>query len=166
MRFVFLQLLIWLISCNDKSEVNSQAKVKQNLWPFIKANSRSDLQEVRLNKSNYYLQLPPNFKLIEVEGKEGGLGYDIISKNNSSTMFGFIEIEKFNIIGVSPLDKTAKTFAESNLFNKTVKWTIHKTENGYYNADTQEKDLNATAFSKKRNEIDTLISIIATVKQK
>ena len=137
--------------------------------PFIEANNKSGLKETRLGESKYYLLLPENFKLSEARGKEGQLGYSLIPIDTSSTMFGFIEIRHGNPIGGDSLfsNKNDKIFAESYLLNKKVSWTINQSETGYFTAFTTENgDLNARVSSKNRNEIESLISVIATLKEK
>lgn len=139
---------------------------EQNL-PIIQSIKTKDIKEVRLGESNYYLLLPNNFEISEAQGKEGSLGYDIFPKDTSLTMFGFIDIRHGNPIGSNSEDNSAKVFAISNLSDKKVKWKIYQTETGYFNAFTSESgDLNATASSKNRIEVDSLISIIATLKRK
>jgi hypothetical protein len=128
----------------------------------------SSIREPRLGESNYFIQLPTNFGISEARGVEGQLGYNIIPKDTASTMFGFIEIRHGEPIGghIPPRD-SAKIFMKSILLNKQVEWKFTKTATGYFDVFTDEKgDLNAWAISKTINEIDTLISIIATLKQK
>jgi hypothetical protein len=117
------------------------------------------MYETRLGESNYFIQLPDAFKLIEARGKEGELGYHIIPGDNSSTMLGFIEIEHGDPIGGKPLDTSSSQEIITTYFlGKKVHWRINKTETGYFAASTDEKgDLNANASSKRRNEIDSLI---------
>ncbi|MBS1655973.1 MAG: hypothetical protein JSU05_14065 [Bacteroidetes bacterium] len=132
------------------------------------SNSISGIYETRLGQSNYYILLPGTFLLSEARGKEGQLGYNIIPKDTSSTMFGFIEIKQGHPIGyISINEGSPKETISSYLLNKQVQWNIYITQTGYFDASTDEKgDLNASASSKKRNEIDSLISIISTLKQK
>jgi hypothetical protein len=136
----------------------------QNL-PFISAINKKDLNEVQLGTSNYYLLLPYNFETSEAHGKEGQLGYNLIPKDISSTMFGFVEIRRGHPIGGD--DKSdSKPFAESLLSGKKVQWRIAKNETGYYEALTSEDgDLNAHVSSKLRTDIDMLVSIIATLRE-
>jgi hypothetical protein len=154
--FLTVSILIVFFSCQA-----------QNL-PFISAINKGDLKEVRLGNSNYYLLLPVNFKISEARGKEGQLGYNIISKDSSSTIFGFIEINHGHPVGNNlHNDLNSKPFAESLLANKKVQWKIAITENGYYQAYTSENsDLNAHGSSKLKTDIDTLISIVASLKKK
>jgi hypothetical protein len=139
----------------------------QNL-SFISAINKQGLKEVQLGNSNYYLSLPDNFEISEARGKEGQLGYNIIPKDTSSTMFGFIEIRHGSPIGGNLNDNlNSKPLAESLLANKKVQWKIATTETGYYQAYTSENgDLNARVSSKLRTDIDTLISIVASLKKK
>jgi hypothetical protein len=70
----------------------------QNL-PFISANTQNSESLVRPGNSQYYISLPDSFKISEARGKEGQLGYNIIPKDTSSTMFGFIQIRTSTIVG-------------------------------------------------------------------
>lgn len=139
----------------------------QNL-PFISAINKQGLKEVQLGNSNYYLSMPSNFQISEARGKEGQLGYNIIPKDTSSTMFGFIEIRHGSPIGGNLYGNlNSKPFAESLLANKKVLWKIVMTETGYYQAYTSENgDLNAHVSSKRQSDINTLISIVASLKKK
>ena len=140
---------------------------QENQIPFIEPAHGSNLKEFRLGESDYYLNLPDNLRLLEARGKEGQLGYNIIPKDTFSTMFAFIEIVPGKPIGDLSEDRSATAFAQSYLSNKKVKWKIHKTETGYFDSfSTENGDLSARASSRKRTEIDSLISIIATLKKK
>jgi len=135
--------------------------------PIISPIKKKELKEVQLGTSNYYLLLPYNFEISEARGKEGQLGYNIIPKDTSSTMLGFVEIRRGRPIGGGDDDSDSKPFAESLLGDKKVQWRIATTETGYYHAFTSENgDLNAHASAKLRTDIDTLVSIIASMKKK
>ena len=138
-------------------------------YPTIGANTNRNVKETRLGESKYYLLLPDKFDLSEARGKEGQLGYNIIPKDSTSTMYGFIEIEKGNqIVGERlPSDTIRYEYIQSYLLAEKVKWTIHKTETHYYVASSSSYgNLSANASSKNRNDIDSIISIIATLKKK
>jgi len=122
------------------------------------------VSETRLGNSKYFIQLPDAFEISEARGKEGQIGYNITPKDSTSTMLGFIEIKPGNPIGnISPDEGSTNEIVASYLLNKKVQWKVHKTEAGYFRASTNEKgDVNASAFSKNRYEIDLLISIIKT----
>ena len=135
--------------------------------PFLPAIKSSGLKEIKLGQSDYYLHLPESFKISEARGKEGQWGFNIIPTDTSSTMFGLIEIRSGNPIGGESEDKSAEKFALSYLAEKKVEWKIHQTKSGYFNAYTSENgDLNAKVSSKNRKDIDSVISIIATLKKK
>jgi hypothetical protein len=157
-RLGFLSCFIIYLGCTGTTKKNHTTN----------ANLRAGIHETRLGKSNYIIQLPGTFGLIESRGKEGQLGYDIIPKDTTSTMWGFIEIRHGHPIGDISIYNSPPTEVISGfLLENEVKWEIHKSETGYFNAATNKKgDLNARAFSKKRNEIDSLISIIGTLRQK
>ena len=136
--------------------------------PLIEPNKQTDVREVQLGTSNYYLLLPFNFSLEEAEGKEGQLGYSINPNDTSSKMDGFIEIRHGGpISGENIFEKGSVNFVQSFLFNKKVIWKINKTDKGYFDAFTTESgDLNASASSKTKSEVEKIISIIATSKKK
>ena len=164
-RFAFLSFFVIYLSCATTTEQNRLSGKDTEL---TKINLRTDTREVRLGESNYFIQLPDNFRLSEARGKEGQLGYNIVPKDTSSSMHGFIEVRYGNPIGnISFHDGPPKEIIYSSLLNKKVEWRIYRTETGYYYASTNEKgDLNANASSKNRKGIDSLISIISTLKQK
>jgi hypothetical protein len=160
----FLELVLFLTAFVLIAFVGCQT---QNM-PFISAIHKQGLNEVRLGSSNYFLLLPNDFEVSEARGKEGQLGYNIVPKDTSSTMFGFVEIRRGRPIGGDLHDDiNSKPFAETILGNKKVQWKITTTETGYYQAFTSENgDLNAHVSSKARADIDTLVSIIASLKKK
>jgi hypothetical protein len=164
-RLPFVCLLIYCLSCADTTNQNHSVDKNEIT---INTNSRVDTNEVRLGESNYFIQLPDTFIISEARGKEGQLGYNIIPKDTSSTMYGFIEIRHGNPIGkISLFDGPPKEVISSYLLGKKVEWKIYKTETGYFDASTNEKgDLNANASSKNRNQIDSLVYIISTLRQK
>ena len=166
-RLPFLFLFILCLSCADTTNQNHSVDENKNEIA-IKTNSTADIHEARLGESNYFIQLPDIFKISEARGKEGQLGYNIIPKDTSSTMFGFIEIRHGNPIGdISQYGGPPTEIISSYLLDKKVEWKIYKTETGYFDASTNEKgDLNANASSKNRNQIDSLVSIISTLRQK
>lgn len=136
--------------------------------PFIEAARGADLREVRLGESRYHLMMPADFNLYEARGKEGQLGYGITPNDKTSEMNGFVEIRAGNPIrgDYSASDGTRK-YARSNLLNKEVTWTISQSPKGYYTAYTREPgDLSARASSKNLEEVDKMISYIATLQIK
>ncbi len=134
---------------------------------FIKANTSSNLRETRLGESNYYINLPDNFKISGGRGKEGQLGYDIIPLDTSSTMFGGVEIDPGEYaIGGGETYEGFKGFLRSIFLNKKTKWRLYQTETKYFEAITNKGDISAYVSSKNRNEIDSLIAIIATLTKK
>ena len=154
--------IIWLICFIASCQSNSS--------PIIKAVIDSTIKETRLGESNYYIQLQGKFKLSEAHGIEGPLGYDIVPLDSSSTMNGFIEIDKGEPIGGDLASKFPNdtVLTKSYLLNKLVDWKIRRTETGnFLYAYTHEPgNLNAWIYGKTTNEIDSLISIISTLKQK
>jgi hypothetical protein len=126
----------------------------------------NSLKEMRLGESNYYVSIPESYQLTEARGKEGQLGYNLMAREGEPGAYGFIEIRRGFPIGVGTND-TAKKFAVSKLDDRNVEWFIEQTEAGYFMAFTQESgDLNARASSKQLHEVETMIAIIATLKQK
>lgn len=151
-RLVLVGLLLWTCNCSR--------------GPFIGASGDADLKEYRLGQSRYYVSLPDGFQITEAHGKEGQLGYSLKPNDPSSTMYGFIEIEAGMGVKGDKLEPTGPVeYARSYLMNKSVTWTIERTSKGYLYANTDESgDLNAKASSKDRDELDRMISLIATLR--
>lgn len=134
----------------------------QNIAPAV----NNSFKETRLGDSNFYLLIPDNYQIKEARGKEGQLGYSIILKDGEPGAYGFIEIRRGSPIGVE-LNKTATQLATSKLDAGNVVWFVNQTETGYFSAFTNEiGDLNAKASSKELKEVETMISIIATLSRK
>ena len=106
----------------------------------------------------------------EARGKEGQLGYHIIQKDTSAKIYisGFIGILHGNPIGETDdegWDKIAS--ARSPFLGREITWNIYKTPTGFFDAETPRgEDVSGHCTSNKRNEIDTLISVIATLTEK
>ena len=143
----------------------------QNL-PFVSALSKTGLKEARLGSSNYYLLLPvilpDTFRIVEAHGIEGQLGYHFTFKDSSLLKTFFIEISRGQPVGGTLHDSTkGELFAQSSLADKIVRWRITKTESNFYQVFTAEGgNLNAHFSCKAKTDINYLISIIATLKQK
>ena len=154
---IFIQIITCLLlaSCKEK-------------LPFIKALHQFDINEKQLGTSGYYIKLPESFNMIEVHGKEGTLIYDIVPRDTASTIFGYIILVAGKPIGENLSErKKAVAFARSAFNDKDVKWKIYQTEAGYFDAFTDEKgDLNAGVSSKRREDVDAVISIIASLQKK
>ncbi len=150
-----LTLVLALHSCEDSN------------LPFIEASKNKALKEIRLGESDYYLNLPTSFKLEEVRGKEGQLGYEIVPLDTSTGMSGFIEIQYGSPIGKTYRGGPGELIAKSNLLNKKVEWIMEDPFKGYLYAYTDENgDFNANVSARTRYEIDSLISWISTLKTK
>jgi len=156
LKILFTSFLFFCLdSCQD------------NAAPFIEAKTSGNLKETRLGESNYYLLLPDNFEISEARGKEGQLGYNFIPYDTSSSMFGFVEIEPgSHSIGGGETDEGLKGFLSSTFLNKKTTWKLYQTETKYFEANTQRGDISAYVSSKSRNEIDSLIAVIATLTKK
>jgi hypothetical protein len=156
---LFASLLIFsIISCsNDKPSIKQTTTV---------SDTEVDSNEVRLGSSNYYLKLPDSFKLTEARGKEGQLGYNIIPNDTASQMSAFIEIEKGRSIPGSLNWGQEKEKIQSTLLNKPISWTVYNTDTGYFVAITADGEVTARVTSNKRNEIDSLITIVSTLRRK
>ena len=134
---------------------------------FIERRNSNNAKEVQLGESQYYLEIPDNFELSEARGKEGGLGYNIVPRDSASKMFGFVEIEPAGGIGDDSEVDSTRIFVQSYLSGKKVKWKIYQTYKGYFEAySSHNGNLSAYAISNKRSDIDTLVSIIATLMRK
>jgi hypothetical protein len=153
---VFLFYSFYLVSCQSQNEQ----------LPFIEAITNEKLIEVKLGESDYYLKIPDGFEVTEARGKEGQLGYNIIPNDSISTMFGFVEIESGRPIGGGFSGKSSNKYVQSLFLNKKTTWKIYKEESGYFTAHTKKGDISSDVSSKSKNEIDSLISIIATLTRK
>lgn len=151
MRLLFLCLIFFATACNQQN-----------------ASESGKGPELRLGSSEYYINLPTQFKLTEARGKEGQLGYNIIPQDSTSTMFGFVEIVSGNPIASRPSEiDTAKTYKNTLLDGKKIDWKLYHGESGYFTAFTTEKgELNARVSAKQLSEVDSLISIISTLRKK
>ena len=155
-RLILLFLIIHSLSSCTNSEL-----------PVIEASKSNALKEMRLGETNYYLNLPDNFKLEEVRGKEGQLGYEITPLDTSIGMSGFVEIRYGSPIGKTYRGGLGKLIAKSTLLNKKVEWIMEDSSRGYFYAYTEETgDLNAYVSARKRDEIDSLISWVSTLRIK
>jgi hypothetical protein len=122
--------------------------------------------EQQLGVSSFYLKLPPGFRLEEATGKEGQLGYDIIPLDSASTLFGSVEIQQGRPIGGANLYDNPKRYARSLFLGKETIWKMEQTETGYFVAYTRKEGISAEASSKNKKGLDSLISIIATLRKK
>lgn len=133
-------------------------------YRLIEPNQKSNLKEIRLGQTNYYLKLSDAFELSQAKGKEGQIGYDIFPKDSSSGMFGFIEVD----LGQRLHDKIddrgiLKEKVQSKLLNRKAVWKIYQTKTEYYVAETSVRNVYSEVSCKKINDIDLLISIMTTL---
>jgi hypothetical protein len=150
----FASLFIcFIMSCGNDKPLSTQTT------------TTSDSNEVRLGATNYFLKLPPTFYITEARGKEGQLGYNIIPKDTASQMSAFIEIEKGRSIPGSLNWGEEKEKIQSTILNKPILWTVYHTDTGYIVAVTAAGEVSARSTSNNRNEIDSLISIITTLRK-
>lgn len=153
--FFFIAFFSHLFSCQD------------NGLPVIEQTETNNIKEVKLGESNYYLKLPNGFELYEAKGKEGQLGYGINSSDSITGMHGFVEIEPGNPIGGRYQDgEGSEKYKRSNFLNTMVTWKIYQTETKWFIAYTKKGDISAEASAKNKDEIDSLIGIIATLRTK
>ena len=153
-------LLITLIS----SCYNSRHTYIERPLPQTKIGNNAN--EVQLGDSKFYLKVPDNIKVIEARGKEGQHGFNILPKDTSSKMYGFIEVAHGHPIGDSSINecKNAEKAIQSIFLNVQVLWTICVTQTGYFNAKTNGYEgITAYAYSDKRKEVEDMISIIGTL---
>lgn len=133
--------------------------------PIIEANT-SDGKDIRLGESDFYLKLPNRFEISEAWGKEGQLGYNIIPKDTTLSLHGFIEIKRGNPIGEGPHSgENSKKYKQSSFLNKKVTWKIYQTETKWLIAYTKKRNISADVSAKNNLEIDSLIAIIATLRE-
>jgi len=137
-------------------------------YRLVEINQRNDLKEIRLGQTDYYLKLPDSLVLDESSGIEGQRGYSLMTKDTfPPRMYGFIEID----LGQPLFDKMddsreLKEKVQSDLLNNRAVWKIYQTETRYYVATTSSKSIYSWVASKNKNYIDTLISLITTLKRK
>ena len=125
--------------------------------------------EVKLGDSKLYLIVPDYIKVIEARGKEGQHGFNILPKDTSSKMYGFIKVAHGHPIGDSNNNECnhPEKPIQSIFINVQVKWTICVVETGYFYAWTNGyKGITASASSHNRTEIENLISIIGTLSER
>jgi hypothetical protein len=165
-RLLLLSVVLVFASCATN---DSQVKAgPQEDSTVNQSKPAEDGLETRLGESNYFIILPKAYAISEARGKEGQLGYNIMPKDTASTAFGFIELEHGRSIGgFSRGDALAKDSVQTDLAGKKVQWMIYETESGYFEATTAEQSsLNARASAKSRSELDSLVTIISTLKLK
>ena len=135
--------------------------------PVIEPRVSSDLRDFPLGNSGYRMRLPYHYHLEEANGKEGQLGYHIITGDPRSTTSAFIEIRKgMPVVGEVRTLVPGDVFAKAYLLDRQVEWRIDSLETGYYEAFTRgSDDLNAHISAKDRNEIDQMVSLIATLRK-
>jgi hypothetical protein len=123
--------------------------------------------ETQLGAYNYYIDLPNEFILEEVNGRGGELWYRLIPKDKNSTMNGSIQIKQgFGPKGI-PTKGISTEKVTSFLLNKKVNWIIENITPEYYVGNSDFiGNIKADAGSNNRREVLYLISIIATLKQK
>ena len=136
--------------------------------PLPESKIGTNINEVKLGDSKFYLLVPDGFSVIEARGKEGQRGFSIFPKNTSSKMFGFIEIEHGHPINdSSEALGNVKEYIQSTFLNVPTKWAIYVTKAQYFDAELPTiRGISASAFSNKRHDIDSLISIIQTLSER
>lgn len=157
---IFIAVII--VSCS-----NTRHSFKEKPLPITKIGANTN--EVKLGDSKFYLIVPDYIKIIEARGKEGQHGFNILPKDTSSKMYGFIETQHGHPINDTNYNdcKDAKLYTESVFFSKAVTWTTCATENKYFDVETKGNNgVTAYAHADKRSDIDSLISIIGTLSEK
>ncbi len=148
-------ITVSIIACSENKQVSEQGLLS------------GETKEIRLGSSEFVLDLPESYELTEARGKEGQLGYTIHPKDSLVTMSGFIEIKKGYPVNRPPLEAgREKNNISSTFLEKQILWDVYETESGYFVAEIPDGAISATVSSNKRNEVDSLISIIATLKRK
>ncbi len=165
-RLLLFLLVLFYINCTSTNRQNQETKKRIDIHS-TQTNFWTDVHKTRLGESNYFILLPDKFDISEAQGKEGQLGYYIVPRDTTSTMSVLIGIRRGDpIVDTSLYDNRPMEIISSFLLSKQVEWKIFKTETGYFYAFTDEKgDLNANAFAKNRMEIDSLISIVSSLRQ-
>ncbi len=132
----FVAVVVFLLSACGNNTATTSSEVKKDTVALT-----------RLGESPYYLNLPANYRIEEARGKEGQVGYNILSADTASTMHGFIEIEKGHSI---MNDTTGKDYSNSVFLNKQITWKISTfEETGYQTVRTPPGDVTAWATANK-----------------
>jgi hypothetical protein len=160
-RFLFATFgVVIIISCS----YSKHASIER---PLPKTKIGYNANEIRLGTSEFYLIVPDDIEVTEGRGKEGQLAYNLFSKDSSSKMFGYIEIEHGYPINQIKHCENPKEYTYSIFLKSKVKWTICETQMGYSYIETiGYNGISAGAFSNNKNELDSLISIIGTLSEK
>jgi hypothetical protein len=150
---VILSFILW--SCGNKPV------------PLIEPRLSADLKDFPLGTTGYHVRLPYHYHLEESRGKEGQLGYSIVTGDRLSTASAFIELKKG--LPVAAQVRTlvpGQVFARTFLLDRQVDWRIDSLETGYFEAFTYGSgDLSARISSRDRQEIDWMVSLIATLRK-
>ncbi|MBL7707944.1 MAG: hypothetical protein JNJ86_02680 [Chitinophagaceae bacterium] len=159
LQFLLVILCLTIISC-DNPNLN-----------IIEPAAYPDLQEHKLGESDYYIKLPKTMFLDEARGKEGQLGYGVYLTDTSRRYIsssGFIEIEHGRPIGGGLLDEGDKLVdkIKSPLLGKNLEWKIYLNESGYFFAVAKREGVLLTASSRTHEGLDSMISIISTLKER
>ena len=112
---------------------------------------------------------PDNLEVTEEWGKEGQHGFAITTKDTSSKMFGFIEVTHGYPIedSSSVYCKDSKIYSESIFLKKHLTWTSCSIYDNIIFVKTEnDNGISVWATSDKKEEVDTMISIIGTLYQK
>lgn len=156
---IAILLCLTVISCNNPN------------LNIIGPATYPDLQEHKLGESEYFIRLPKTMFLDEARGKEGQLGYGVYLRDTSRRYkgsSGFIEIEHGRPIGGGLLDGEDKLVntVKSPILGKNVKWKIYLNESGYFFSIAKRDGMLLTASSRTHEGIDSMISIISTLKER
>lgn len=154
-HFLLLLTLTLLVSCANTQKMTSER-------PLPSKKIGVNINEVKLGDSKFYLRIPDGFDVVEARGKEGQRGFNILPKNNSSKMFGSIETQHGHpIIDSNETLGTVTEYIQSTFLDVPIKWVIYFSKSKYYYAETPViRGISASAFSDKRDDIDSIISII------
>lgn len=158
-RFLLIAIIIFIsIGC-------SNTKNMKNEKPLLAKDLGNNTNEVTLGATGYVLKVPDGYVVVEAKGKEGQHGFHILPASSTSTVFGFIEIEHgYPIVDTTGAKDSLLGYIKSELLNLSVKWELYLSKSKYYYAETPVvSGVSASVFSERKDDIETLISIIETL---
>jgi hypothetical protein len=126
------------------------------------------LHPEKLGATGYVVNIPSNMYVEEARGKEGQLGYDILSNDSIYQLqkpSALIEVERGRPIGGRQHADDGKLtgYIQSIVFGKKTKWSLRLSETKYYTAYATRNGLSFYAESSTTEGIDSMIAIVGTL---
>ncbi|MCX6316503.1 MAG: hypothetical protein NTW29_04385 [Bacteroidetes bacterium] len=146
----------FFVACHDAKPTREITTVLTGLHPE------------KLGATGYVMNIPYNMYVEEARGKEGQLGYDILSNDSIYQLqkpYVFIEVESGRPIGGRQHADDGKLtgYIQSIVFGKKNKWSLRLSETKYYTAYATRNGLSFYAESLTTEGIDSMITIVGTL---